>query len=241
MRYFEAYRFYFDSPKWWMNLLLGAVCILVPIAGPMVLMGWAFELLERSPRGWQPGSDFDVNKLGKYIGRGVWPFLVQLVIALPVTMVFVALWFALILGTVATMGPGAGAPRTFLIVFPGYIVGIVVVSVFVQMVSLPMCLRAGIMNEFGPAFNVSWAVDFIKRTWAEMLLSILFFLVTSPFIALAGLILCCVGVYPAGALISMAHYHIWFQLYDLFLQRGGEPIPMKAQPATDTQYYGKEN
>jgi hypothetical protein len=241
MHYFEAYEFYFRSSKWWVNLLLGAVCILVPIAGPMVLMGWAFELLERSPREWRPVSDFDVNRLGKYIGRGVWPFLVQLVIAIPVSMVFVGLWFAVIVGTIATMGPGAGTSRTFFFVFPSYIIGIILISVFVQMISLPMCLRAGITQDFGAAFNFPWALDFIKRTWAEMLLSMLFFLVTSPFIALAGLILCCVGVYPAGALISMAHYHVWFQLYDLFLERGGESIPVKAQPVSDAQDHVKEN
>ena len=60
-----------------------------------------------------------------------------------------------------------------------------------------------------------------------MLLSVLFFLVTSPFLGVAGLLLCCVGVYPAQAWILLAHYHVWFQLYDLFLQRGGEPIPTK--------------
>src|SRR5262245_22871749 len=182
MRYFEAYRFYFDSPKWWLNLLLGAVCLLVPIAGPMVLMGWAFEVLERSPRQWRPGSDFDVNKLGTYIARGVWPFLVQLIIALPLGMLFVGLWFALIMGTAITTNPQAGPPRFMFVGFPAYVIGIILLSVLVQIISLPMCLRAGLSQDFATAFKFSWAVEFIKRTWAEMLLAMLFFLVTAPFI-----------------------------------------------------------
>src|SRR5262249_19416968 len=164
------------------------------------------------------------------IAGGVWPFLVQLIIALPLSMLFVGLWFALIMGTAVATNPQAGPPRFMFVVFPAYVIGIILLSVLVQIISLPMYLRAGLSQDFASAFKFSWAVDFIKRTGAEMLLSMLFFLATAPFIALAGLLLCCVGVYPASALISLAHYHIWFQLYDLFLERGGEPIPLKAVP-----------
>lgn len=230
MQYLEAYRFYFKSPKWWLNLLLGAVCLLVPVAGPMVLMGWAFCVLERSPRRWEPGSDFDVNKLGTYLLRGVWPFLVQLIIGLPIGIVFGLIWFAVFMGTMIAAGPQgsqSGPPRFLFLILPSYVVSIALLSVLVQMITLPMVLRAGLMQDFAPAFNLSWAIDFIKRMWAEMLLSMLFFLVTAPIIGLAGLLLCCVGVYLAQALVMLAHYHIWFQVYDLFLQRGGEPIPLK--------------
>jgi hypothetical protein len=230
MHYLEAYRFYFNTSKWWLNLLLGAVCLLVPVAGQMVLMGWAFFLLERSPRRWESDSDFDVNKLGKYLVRGVWPFLVQLVIGLPLGIAFGFIWFAVVMGSMIAAGPQgsqAGPPRFLLLILPFYIVSIIVLSVLVQIITLPMVLRAGITQDFASAFKLSWAIDFIKRTWVEMLLSVLFFLVTAPIVGLAGMLLCCVGVYPAQALVMLAHYHIWFQLYDLFLQRGGEPIPLK--------------
>jgi hypothetical protein len=230
MHYFEAYQFFLRGSKWALNLIFGGLCALVPIAGPMVLMGWAFETLQkRTNREGYRSPVFDVNKVGPYLLRGLWPFLVQLVISLPLIMVFVFIWMGLMMGTVLAANPQSGPPRFLLFVFPSYIVGIIVLSVLVQMISLPMCLRAGIMQDFGPAFNVSWAIDFIKRMWAEMLLSMLFFLVTAPIVALLGLLLCCIGVYPAAALTQLAHYHIWFQLYDLYLERGGEAIPVKAE------------
>jgi hypothetical protein len=233
MQYFEAYGFFFRSPKWWLNLLIGAVSILVPIAGPMVLLGWACTALERSPRRWEPGSDFDPNKLGKYIARGVWPVLVQIVIGLPLSFIFGFIWVALMMGTTFAFGTQTdqgGPPRILLLVFPTYILGFLFLSVLVQMISLPIALRAAFMQDFVPAFNLPWAIDFIKRTGGEMLLSMLFLLVTAPFVALAGLLACCVGYLPAIALIQLAHYHIWFQLYDLFLQRGGDSIPIKVTP-----------
>src|SRR5262249_3083653 len=115
MQYFEAYYFYFKSPKWWLNLLLAGVCLIVPgvgpILGPILLMGWTIPVLQRSPRQWRRGDDFDINKLGTYLTRGVWPFLVQLVISVPVTMLFGAVWFAFVFTSTISMTPQAGPPR----------------------------------------------------------------------------------------------------------------------------------
>jgi hypothetical protein len=240
MQYFEAYNFYFKSPKWWLNLLLAGVCLLVPIAGPMVLLGWAIGLLERSPRQWRPGDDFDVNKLGAYITRGVWPILVQLVISVPVSMLFGAVWFTFVFSSAITMTPRAGPPRFFFLVMPGYFIGLIVMSVIIHIISVPLCLRAALTQDFAQAFNVSWVLDFIKRTWVELLLSMLFLMGTSLLVGIAGMILCCVGYIPAVGLIQLAGYHLWFQLYDLFLQRGGEPIPLKVQPL-ETRISDEEN
>jgi hypothetical protein len=249
MHYFEAYQFFLRGPKWALNLVFGALCVLVPVAGPMVLMGWAFEVLsKRRPEGYG-GPVFDVNKLGTYIMRGVWPFLVQLVITVVVFPVVYGLWAVVFVSTVVAGGPKAGQPPQFpWLLFPAYFLTILVIVVAINLISLPMCLRAGFIQDFVPAFNFKWTFDFIKRVWAEMLLSLLFLLVTAPFIAIAGLLLCCVGYLPALAWISLAHYHLWFQLYDLYLERGGEAIPMKAEPvhpmsddSTDTHFRPKES
>src|SRR5579859_7900971 len=107
-----------------MNLVWGGLCFLVPIVGPMVMVGYLFEVIEwlhrrreeeklpwveptgvaaapegaiRTGPGASAGSfelaapeqypDFNVNRIQDYLMRGVWPFLVQLLIGLPVGMV----------------------------------------------------------------------------------------------------------------------------------------------------------
>ena len=92
----------------------------------------------------------------------------------------------------------------------------------------PIFLRAGLMQEFGGAFNFGFVKDFIRRMWVEMLLGHLFFLVTSPIVMLAGAAICCVGMYPATVLVILAQAHFMFQLYELYLVRGGEKIPPAA-------------
>jgi hypothetical protein len=83
---------YFKSPKWSTNLLLGGVCMLIPLAGPIVLGGWHITVLwARNDR--SPGQipEFDFSQFGKYLERGLWPFLVGFVVSLVILPIMLAL------------------------------------------------------------------------------------------------------------------------------------------------------
>ena len=40
MNYSASISDFFKSPKWAMNMLLGGLCVLIPVVGPIVIMGW---------------------------------------------------------------------------------------------------------------------------------------------------------------------------------------------------------
>src|SRR5262245_15579904 len=78
MQYVRAYRYIFDSLKWMTNVLLCAVCSLIPVIGPLILFGYMFELVEfmhrrKSDVGY---PDFTFDRFSTYLMRGLWPFLV---------------------------------------------------------------------------------------------------------------------------------------------------------------------
>jgi hypothetical protein len=50
-------------------------------------------------------------------------------------------------------------------------------------------------------------------------------------LVMVGYMVFCVGAYAAIALIFVAQAHMYYQLYELYLARGGEPIPFKAPTA----------
>jgi hypothetical protein len=50
-------------------------------------------------------------------------------------------------------------------------------------------------------------------------------------LGIAGLMVCFIGVFAAAGLIAFAQYHLMYQLYELYLERGGTPIPLKSEPA----------
>jgi hypothetical protein len=49
MKFWRSYFYLFDSPKWTMNLLLGARCTLNPVLGGIVFSGYGFEAVEADP------------------------------------------------------------------------------------------------------------------------------------------------------------------------------------------------
>jgi hypothetical protein len=109
--------------------------------------------------------------------------------------------------------------------------------VLLAIIQLPLYLRAGLRRDFGSAFSMAFLKDFLKRTWGPLLLSQIFLHVTGVVVVLAGFMLCIVGMYPAAALVMMATHHIDYQLYELYLQRGGEPIlPREARPAAEKSF-----
>ena len=86
---------YFKSPAWVKNCLLGGVCILIPVIGQLVLSGWLITGF------WARGNDdnpstfprFDFQNFGKYLERGLWPFLVSLVAGLLLVPIIMAMVF----------------------------------------------------------------------------------------------------------------------------------------------------
>lgn len=235
MRYFEAYSFVFDSLKWMMNLLQGTVCVLIPVIGPIVLWGYQFEIIEslhRNPRRTYP--DFDFNNFVEYLKRGVWPFLVSLVVTMVPTVVLMVLFYAMMIAVgIATTAAGeeAGAPIAvvgFLLIFAVMIAA----SIFIGMICIPFIIRAGLAQDFGEAFNLEFAKSFFRKTWKEMILSMLFMMISSMVVGMLGFMLCFVGMYPAMVLIMLAYAHIYYQLYQTHLARGGEKIPLKPPLAT---------
>src|SRR5688572_8519488 len=80
MNYLASFQDFFKSPKWTTNLLLGAVCSLIPFVGPMVLMGWLLHgFWGRSDERAETFPDFTFDNFGKKLERGLWPTLVGLV------------------------------------------------------------------------------------------------------------------------------------------------------------------
>ena len=231
MNYFGAYRFAFESPKWAIHLLIGTVCQFVPIVGPFVLMGYIYSVIEAKLRqGRDQFPDFDFNQLSTYLVRGIWPFLVSLVAALPMIFLMVPAFLILFIGVANADQTNGGPPWIAIILFVGWMLVFSVLMLVIQIVSLPMLLRAGLSQDFASAFSMAYVRDFFSRVWKELILSMLFLWVTAPFVLLGGLLLLFVGIYPATVVMLFAQFHFHYQLYELYLQRGGTPIPCKEPP-----------
>ncbi|MDP9099480.1 MAG: DUF4013 domain-containing protein [Verrucomicrobiota bacterium] len=240
MNYTASVSDFFKSPKWMMNMLLGGVSVLIPFIGQIVLKGWLITgFWGRDDERPETFPDFDFSNFGKYLERGLWPFLVSLVSGLALALIM-CVFFIPVAMIASLMGGGHGHDSGCL----GAIVGLfmfvfyIVMIVLMMFVLTPLILRASITQDFAQSFNFAFVKRFVSLVWKEILISSLFLVVGGAVLVGLGALALCIGMYFALVLVYFSWVHLQKQLYQLYLSRGGEPVPLSpklrdyAAPAT---------
>ena len=89
MEYMRSYTHVFERDDWFVNLLLGSLCFFIPVIGHLVFMGYQYQVLEGFIR--RPSEKipkFDFNQFTEMLTRGVYPFVVSLVLQFLMVPVF---------------------------------------------------------------------------------------------------------------------------------------------------------
>jgi hypothetical protein len=228
MNYGASVSDYFKNPKWMMNTLLAGVCVFIPLIGPIVIKGWLITgFWGRDDERPETFPDFDFNHFGKYIERGLWPFLVTLVSSTVITMaVCVIVVPTTIIFTILganDRNPAAGCAIAVLAIV--LVIVYVVLLLGMMLLLTPLTIRASITQEFATSFNVAFIKRFIALTWKEIVIASLFLVLVSLLFTAIGLIVLCVGTSFAVVPVYFCWVHLHKQLYRLYLSRGGEPVP----------------
>jgi hypothetical protein len=228
LQYLYLYGFIFESAQWILNLLFVTLCSFIPVVGYIVMMGYQLTIIERLHlRPTEVYPDFDFDCLGDYLKRGVWPFLIFLIIYI-VCMPFMLVLFNGPMFLLAMVGSsneeivGVVAAITVPLVILLISVGVLLMVQFL----VPIFLRAGLTQDVRAAWNWRFIRDFVRRVWLEVLLGHLFLFVTYVVLIPLGMLCFIVGTYFVMAMWMMAQGHLLFQVYHLYLQRGGERIPL---------------
>ena len=223
---------FFKSPKWMMNLLLGGVCVLIPIVGPMVVLGWLITgFWARQDENFETFPDFGFSHFGKYLERGLWPFLVTLVVSMAFCIVMVPLVWILMIPAMLVGGLSSGGDANTTSCLG--VIALILMNLFfvvimfaMMLVLVPLKIRASLTQDFAKSFDFGFVKRFLALTWKEIVLSSLFVMVTSVLFVCLGMIAFCVGMYFALVLVYFSWTHLHKQLYMLYLSRGGEPVPL---------------
>ena len=215
-----------------MNLLLAGLCMLVPLIGPMVVIGWLVTVFwVRADEEFENLPDFDFSQFAKYLERGLWPFLVTMVVGIAFSAVILPLTWIMVVPAMLVGGFSSSSdPHTsgcvgFLSMLV-MMVFIVVLTFTLMSILVPLKIRASLTQDFAKSFDVTFVKRFLSLMWLEILLSSLFVMVTGTLIVCIGMIAFCVGMYFATVLVYFSWTHLQKQLYALYLSRGGEPVPV---------------
>lgn len=232
MNYTASITDFFKSPNWMMNLLLGGVCVLIPLIGPIVVLGWLITgFWSRQDERFETFPEFDFSNFGKYLERGLWPFLVSFAVSMGGTLVIMPIIWILtipmmLIGGTSSSGQ-ADAGGCVALIFTVLIALVcIVLALALLLVLVPLKIRATITQDFVKSFDFGFVKRFLALTWKEIVLSSLFICVSSLVLTFAGLLVFCVGVYFASVVIYFAWTHLNKQLYQLYLSRGGAVIPL---------------
>lgn len=226
--YFQAFRYFFEDPNWGMNLLLGSVLMLIPIVGPIVLMGWQLRTMQHLVKGQsQPIPRFDFSDFGFYLGKGIIPFVVSLLVMLPIMFLI----FLLIFGSIFGIGAMAsqGLPGEFVAVMVLISIVVILVGGFfpLALFGVAALTRAYLTEDFSEAFQIGKWTQYALANWKRVLIAFLIFTPLSFILFFIGMLALYVGMYPAAVIMNFAWVFITWQIYELYLQEGGEPIPLK--------------
>ena len=231
--YLDAIRFVFSHPEWFKNVLVGALCMLIPVLNQLVIFGYSYEITEMLHRRQTATYPlFSFNRFATYVVRGVWPFVISFIVQ---TILQPVMQFSLqgsIMGTMLVMEQdetlGTILAAT---VIPLAIIFMLILIVGLTLVLTPVMLRAGLSQDFAQAFKLAWIKDFIRRMWLETIFVNLFMILSSIVLVPLGCVFFCYPGLMVAMGLSIAGANLNWQLYELFLARGGEPIPLKPLPA----------
>lgn len=229
MSWGESISYVFNHPQAMMNLLFGSICQLIPVIGPLVFMGYQFEtIVDLTCSQGATYRAFDWNRFSAYLKRGLWPFLVAMlimVVLIPVLYISMIVFGLVIGGAAQALGPDAGG-IVALIGMLFFMAFIFAFSIGLQMLLQPLMLRAALTQNFAEGFQLGFAVEFVKLTWKEMVVGFLFQGFMGMMIIIVGMLALCVGIYPAMVVVLLMQAHCQFQYYEIYRARGGSVIPI---------------
>jgi hypothetical protein len=218
----------FASAQWALNVLWVMLGMLVPLIGPIVVMGYQGTMVEALARGGVGAAmpDLQLERLAEYLLRGVRIFVVSLVVGVVVTPLGMAIIFVCNIVAAVLMGHrGASMVLGFLMIATGVALFLLLLALS-MVLTTPLWVKAALESDLGRAFDFAFLRDFLRRAGKETLLAHLFLFVLNLGLMLVGFLACMIGMFPAMAIAMLVQAHVQGQLYLLYVRRGGTVIAL---------------
>jgi len=199
----RGFRFVPEDPDWIKKVLIGGVFMLLSglIVGAVFVAGYGVRLLRNTARGEaRPMPEWD--DLGGMAGDGLRAMALYLAYALPVMLVPMGCIVVMAFATAGLSGHGShGASE---VLGPLMAMGVMGLYAFMAVVMLALSLyvpaalaRFVMLERLGAGFEVGENIAFIRRNLPNYAMTLLLYLLAS-FAAQLGIVLCCVGFFPAS-------------------------------------------
>lgn len=240
MQYLSGLELAKRDPDWTKKVAVGGLLLLsgfcIPFVGQLVLNGWLGTMMQRTVRGQEeqlPRLDLDFDYLMRLLGPGFRHLIVSIVWVLPL-LVLGGIMYGCLLGGVMYGSTGENGIAGVVCPLLG--------SLFMVFAMIPYGLvmacavmRTQLSDDISTGFQVGPAARMAKAMWKEMLLGGIVLWFVSMGISLAGLLLCCVGIFFAVPLIMIISSNYNAHIYREYIARGGEAVKIAHLREADPQ------
>ena len=199
----RGFRFVPEDPDWSKKVLIGGVFMLLAsvLVGAVFVAGYGVRLIRNSARG-EPRPLPEWDDLGGIFGDGIRALALYLAYALPVMLVPLSFVLVVALASAGISGTGShGASDAFAALAAMGVMGVyafMAVAMLALSLYVPAALARFVMLErLGAGFEVRENFAFIRRNLPNYAMTLLLYLLAS-FAAQLGIVLCCVGFFPAA-------------------------------------------
>jgi hypothetical protein len=211
MEFGKAFSFAFEDKDWIKKLGIGALLMIIPFIGWLVVAGWGIEITKRviqhDPQPLPDWSDF-----GGYLVKGLQVFVIGLVYSLPIILVNICQQGVTLFGQ-----QGDTTDQTILMAVTVLAVCFGCVS-FIYSIFLGFILPAALGNfaatgQMGAGFRFGEVFGLVRAAPVAYLLALLGGFVAS-LIASLGLILCVIGILFTAVYAYTINAHLYGQAYN---------------------------
>ena len=211
MEFGKAFSFAFEDKDWIKKLGIGALLMIIPFIGWLVVAGWGIEItkrvIQRDPQPLPDWSDF-----GGYLVKGLQVFVIGLVYSLPIILVNICQQGVTLFGQ-----QGDTMDETMLMAVTVFAVCFGCVS-FIYSIFLGFILPAALGNfaatgQMGAGFRFGEVFGLVRAAPVAYLLALLGGFLAS-LIASLGVILCVIGILFTAVYAYTINAHLYGQAYN---------------------------
>jgi hypothetical protein len=203
-----AFSYVFKDPEWFKKVAIPALCSLIPVIGPFILLGWAAKaaksVMDGNAENALPELDF-----GADLGKGFMLTLVGLIYSLPI---------AILVGAASglfSFAPEMDEVVSIILYIVGGCIGLVglLAGLLIAFLSAAGMANYIAKEEFGAAFRFKELFGMLKKSFVSWLLVVVGYILGIGIIAPLGTVACVIGSLLTAAYGNLIVMHLLGQAY----------------------------
>ena len=208
----KSFGFVFEDKKWIEKVLIGGILMLIPILGPILMLGYAVELV-RNVRNYQVNPLPAWDNWGEKISDGLKLFIIYLLWSLPLIILSFLLMIPLML--TGDSDTGSAIASIFSLCFGCFTF---IYAVVVWLATPGITIKYAETGEFSDGLKFGEILNFTKEHLGQIFVVIVVSWLVYMLAGLFGTLLCLIGLVFTMFWASLVQYHMIAQI-------GLEPEP----------------